>query len=66
MQLNRTKHWRIQTPRLGANPPVPPLPFPSPSASLPLEVGLLKYSYGIWGIWCILALKSDIWWHKFY
>jgi len=59
-----------------------PLPFPF----LSLEVGAVKYSYGVWPsgeccklpqrglgrspsgnrIWCILALKFDIWRHQFY
>jgi len=66
--------------------PIPPLPSPSspylPLPSLPLEVGLLKSTYGVWGsaklsqqglgqspsrnqIWCILAVKSYIWWQQF-
>jgi len=57
-------HWRIQTPSWGASPLLtsPPVPFPyipfafrspfhsfAPSRSVPLEVGPLKYSYGVWG-----------------
>ena len=91
---DRDMRWRIQTPRLGANPPSFPLPysplsFPSNSpshphfASLPLEVGPLTTARGSGErcklsqrdlgrsprgnrIWCILALKSDIWWHRFF
>jgi len=44
-------HWRIQTPQLGSNSPLPPpylssrpFLFSPPSPSLPLEVGPLKYS----------------------
>jgi len=55
--------------------PFPPLSFPSPFPSLLLEVGLLNTARGRGSavsspsgnrIWCILALKSDIWWHQFY
>ena len=53
----------------------------SPSPSFPLEVGPLNTAIvpgGLWGeahmgqspsqnrFQCILALKSDIWWHQFY
>ena len=61
---------------------LPPLFSPSfPSLSFPLlrsrhpwgsgescklpQRGLGRNSSGNW-IWCILALKSDIWWHQFY
>ena len=52
--------------------------LPSPS-SFPLEGGSLNTARGSgercklpqWGpsqnrFWCILALKSDVWWHQFY
>jgi len=76
-------HWRIQTPKLEANPPLPsPLvpslprsPFPSSSSFPlpPLRSSPLKYrglrravsSPSGNRIWCILALKSDIWWTDF-
>jgi len=55
--------------------PSPPFPFFLPLPSLPLEVGPLKSSYGVWGsavsspakieFGAFLALKSDIWWQQF-
>jgi len=58
--------------------PLFPLLALLPLFSLFLEVGPLKSSYRVWGsavsshsrvswsrIWCILALKYDIWWHHF-
>jgi len=47
------------------------LPFLPLFIPLPLEVGPLKSSQGVWGgisrnrIWCILALKYDTWWQQF-
>ena len=50
--------------------PFPPLPFPI--FPLPLEVGPLKFGWESAvsspsgnQIWCILALKSEIWWQQF-
>ena len=63
----RIPHW-------GAGVPLPPLPslFPSPSLPLPhFRSRPLKYSEGSGGaysqnrLWCILALKTDIWWQQF-
>ena len=51
------------------------LPFPFPLLSLALEIVALNTATGCGErcklpagnqIWCILALKSDIWWHQFY
>ena len=50
-------------------------PYPVPPAHPPVEVSLLNTAIGSGGlgqrpggnrIWCILALKSDIWWYRFY
>jgi len=54
--------------------PFLPLLCPSlPCPPLPLEVGPLNPARGLGerspsrnGIWCILALKCDIWWQQFY
>ena len=46
------------------NTPLPSHPFHSP----PLRSRPVKSSYGVlgnFGFWCILALKSDIWWQQF-
>jgi len=39
---------------------------PHPFLTLPfLRSGPPKIQLGSLGIWCILALKSDIWWQQF-
>jgi len=66
-------------PKFFAGPKTPSIARPFPLLSLRLEVGLLnrlqlkglgehcRLPQRVWGgnqIWCILALKSDIWWHQ--